>query len=205
VKVTPLAVPDVLLIEGVIHRDDRGAFSETYRASGFAEAGVRVTFVQENLARTAEAGVLRGLHFQREPHGQDKLIQVLAGTIWDVAVDIRPGSPTLGRWVAASLSADEPRQLFVPRGFAHGYLTRTPDCAVLYKAGAYYAPQAELGVRWDDPALAIPWPLAASEISLNARDAAWPPFAEVVKSLTAQAKNSTPSPLAGEGGPEGVG
>ncbi len=178
-RIVRLALPEVFLLEGVVHRDARGDFSETYRASVLAEAGVGGGFVQENLARTAAAGVLRGLHFQREPFGQDKLIRVLAGTIYDVAVDVRPASPTFGRWVAATLTADEPRQLFIPRGFAHGYLTRSPDCAVLYKTGAYYAPQAEAGLRWDDPALAIEWPATASEISVNPRDAGWPPFAEV--------------------------
>lgn len=182
-KIVRLDIPEVLLVEGVVHRDGRGAFSETYRASVLAEAGAGGGFVQENLARTTAAGVLRGLHFQREPDGQDKLVQVLAGSIFDVAVDIRPGSLTLGRWVAATLSADAPRQLFVPRGFAHGYLTLTADCAVLYKTGAYYAPQAEAGVRWDDPALAIAWPAPASEISVNPRDAGWPPFAQVMASL----------------------
>lgn len=182
-KIVRLDLPEVFLVEGVVHRDARGDFSETFRASVLAEAGVSASFVQENLARTAEAGVLRGLHFQREPYGQDKLIQVLAGTIWDVAVDVRPGSPTLGRWVAAMLTAGEPRQLFIPRGFAHGYLTRSANCAVLYKTGAYYAPQAELGVRWDDAALAIEWPAPASAISVNPRDAGWPSFAQVMRRL----------------------
>ena len=117
------------------------------------------------------------------PHAQDKLIQVVAGRIFDVAVDIRPGSPSLGRWVGAHLDADEPRLLFVPRGFAHGYLTLSDDCAVAYKVSDYYAPQAEGGIAWNDPALAIDWPLPASAITTNPRDATWPPFADVMAAL----------------------
>jgi len=178
-----LAIPEVFLVTSVVHGDARGSFSETYRASVMAEAGASGPFVQENLARTAKAGQLRGLHFQREPHAQEKLVGVLSGEIFDVAVDMRPGSPTLGRWVGARLAAAEPRQIFVPRGFAHGYLTLTDDCAVLYKTGDYYAPQAEGGLRWDDPALGIDWPFPADRIATNARDAAWPLFAEVIESL----------------------
>lgn len=181
--IRPLALPEVFVVEGVVHRDARGAFSETYRASILGDAGFDRPFVQENLARTAHAGMLRGLHFQREPFAQDKFLQVVSGAIFDVAVDVRPRSPTLGRWVGLTLSADEPRQLFVPQGFAHGYLTLSDDCAVLYKTSAYYAPDTERGLRWDDPALAIDWPLPASEIRTNDRDARWPPFAEVIAEI----------------------
>jgi dTDP-4-dehydrorhamnose 3,5-epimerase len=180
-KVTHLAIPEVFLVESVAHRDARGAFSETFRASVLAEAGAPRPFVQENLASTTGASVLRGLHFQREPHAQDKLVQVVAGAIFDVAVDVRPGSPTLGRWVSVTLNADQPRALYVPRGFAHGYMTLTASCAVLYKTTAYYAPEAEAGVRWDDPTIAIDWPALPEEI--NARDRAWPLFAEAVAAL----------------------
>ena len=179
-----LAIPDVFLVAGVQHRDARGSFSETYRAEALAEAGCDRPFVQENLARTGPKGMLRGLHFQREPFAQEKLIQVVAGAMFDVAVDIRPGSPTLGRWVGATLRAEIPTQIFVPCGFAHGYLTLTEDCAVLYKTGAYYRPDAEGGLAWNDPALAIDWPLPASQISVNARDASWPPFADVMRGLS---------------------
>ena len=183
-RIERLAIPDVFAVVSQTHGDARGAFSETWRASALAEAGCERPFVQENLARTAKAGQLRGLHFQRAPHAQDKLVQVVAGRIFDVAVDIRPGSPTLGQWVGATLSADAPRVLFVPRGFAHAYLTLSDDCAVIYKVTDYYAPQAEAGLAWNDPALAIDWPLPASAITTNARDAAWPPFAEVINSLS---------------------
>lgn len=182
-RIERLAIPDVFTVVSQLHRDSRGAFAETYRASALAEAGFARPFVQENLVRTTAAGQLRGLHFQRAPHAQDKLIQVVAGRIFDVAVDIRPGSPTLGRWVGATLGADEPRLLFVPRGFAHGYLTLTDDCAVAYKVSDYYAPESEGGLAWNDPALAIDWPLPASAITTNPRDAAWPPFADVLAAL----------------------
>jgi len=183
VRVERLAIPDVFAVVSEVHRDARGAFAETYRASRLAEAGFEQAFVQENLVRTGQAGQLRGLHFQRAPHAQDKLIQVVAGRIFDVAVDIRPGSPSLGRWVGATLSADAPRVLFVPRGFAHGYLTLSDDCAVAYKVSDYYAPEAEAGLAWNDPALAIDWPLPAGAITTNPRDAGWPPFADVMAAL----------------------
>lgn len=182
-RIERLAIGDVFAVVSEVHRDARGAFAETFRASLLAEAGFDRPFVQENLARTSGAGQLRGLHFQRPPHAQDKLIQVVAGRIFDVAVDIRPGSPSLGRWVGAHLDADEPRLLFVPRGFAHGYLTLSDDCAVAYKVSDYYAPQAEGGIAWNDPALAIDWPLPASAITTNPRDATWPPFADVMAAL----------------------
>ena len=182
-RIERLAIPEVFAVVGQAHGDARGLFAETWRASVLAEAGVDRPFVQENLVRTAQAGQLRGLHFQREPHAQDKLIQVVAGRIFDVAVDIRPGSPTFGRWVGLTLSADQPRLVFVPRGFAHGYLTLTDETAVLYKVSAYYAPQAEAGIRWDDPALAIDWPLPPHAIGANDRDARWPAFAEAIAAL----------------------
>lgn len=182
-RVERLAIPEVFAVVSQAHGDARGAFTETWRASVLAEAGLQRPLVQENLVRTGRAGQLRGLHFQRAPHAQDKLIQVVAGRIFDVAVDIRPGSPTLGRWAGATLGADEPRLLVVPRGFAHGYLTLTDDCAVLYKVTDYYAPRAEGGLAWNDPALAIDWPLAASEITTNERDMRWPPFAQAMAAL----------------------
>ena len=182
-RIERLGIPDVVAVVSRSHGDARGSFTETWRASILAEAGFDRPFVQENLARTARAGQLRGLHFQRAPHAQDKLIQVLAGRIYDVAVDIRPGSPTFGGWVGVLLTSDEPTSLLIPRGFAHGYLTLTDDCAVLYKVSAYYAPDAEAGLAWNDPALAIDWPMPTAEITTNDRDAHWPPFAETMKAL----------------------
>jgi dTDP-4-dehydrorhamnose 3,5-epimerase len=181
--IEPQGLAGLFTLTSAVHRDGRGAFSETYRASQLAEIGCARPIVQENLVRTTRAGVLRGLHFQRAPHAQDKLLQVLAGTIFDVAVDIRANSPTRGQWVGLTLGAHQPRQLFVPAGFAHGYLTLSEECAVLYKTTAYYAPEAEAGLRWDDPALAIDWPAPRAAISVNDRDRTWPPFAEVMAGL----------------------
>ena len=176
------ALPGVVLVTAQVHRDERGSFSETFRAEVLAQAGFERPIVQENLARTSARGVLRGLHFQREPFGQEKLLQVIAGAIFDVAVDIRPSSPTLGRWIGVTLTADALRQIFIPRGFAHGYLTLTDDCAVLYKTGAYYAPAAEGGLLWNDPAVAINWPISDADISVNKRDAAWPTLQQLTAS-----------------------
>ncbi len=172
--IKPLGIPDVLLIEPKRHGDERGFFSETYRASLLAEFGFDRLFVQDNHARTTGRGILRGMHFQRPPHAQDKLVKVVAGAIFDVVVDIRRGSPTYGRWAGTELSAENGRQILVPRGFAHGYLTLSEVCDVLYKASDYYAPETEGGLKWDDPTVNIEWPLPIGEIRLNARDAAWP-------------------------------
>ncbi len=168
-----MAIPEVLLITPARHGDERGWFSETFRQSALDEAGFTGgAFVQDNHARSTRRGVLRGLHFQKPPHAQDKLVRCVRGAILDVAVDIRRGSPSFGRWVGAELSADDGRQLLVPKGFAHGYCTLTDECEVLYKVTDYYAPQAEGGLRWNDPALAIDWGLPADQVSTNARDAA---------------------------------
>lgn len=175
----PLAIPDVVLVTPKVRADARGAFSETFRASLFAEIGFDRPVAQENLARTRRAGVVRGLHFQRPPCEQEKLLQVISGVIFDVAVDIRPASPTLGRWVGVRLDATEPRQLFIPRGFAHGYLTLSNDCALVYKTGAYYAPEAEAGLRWNDPALGIDWKLDGRPPILSDKDTKHPVLAEL--------------------------
>jgi len=173
-RVTPQAVPEVLLIEPVKHGDERGFFSETYNAKVLADAGFSGAFVQDNHSRSPKRGTVRGLHFQAPPHAQDKLLRVTRGAILDVAVDIRRGSPTYGRAVAVELSAENWRQLLVPRGFAHGFQTLTDDCDVLYKVSDYYAPDSEAGVLWCDPDLGIDWPLGAADAFINARDAAWP-------------------------------
>jgi len=162
--ITPLAIPDVLLITPKRHGDARGWFSETWSRKSFADLGVEADFVQDNQAFSARRGTLRGLHFQAAPHPQAKLVRVLRGAIYDVAVDIRPGSDSFGRWVAAELTAERGEQLFVPRGFAHGYCTLTDDCELLYKVDGLYAPQTEGGVAWNDPDLAIPWPLVGDPV-----------------------------------------
>jgi len=157
--ITPLALPDLLLITPKRHGDARGWFSETWSRRAFEAAGLHVDFVQDNQAFSARKGTIRGLHFQTAPHAQAKLVRVLRGAIFDVAVDIRPGSPTYGQWAAATLTAELGEQLFVPRGFAHGYCTLTDDTELFYKVDGLYAPQTEGGVLWNDPDLAIAWPL----------------------------------------------
>ncbi len=175
-KVTPQAVPDVLLVEPQRFGDERGFFSETYNAKVLAASGFDGVFVQDNHSRSPRRGTVRGLHFQAPPFAQDKLLRVTRGAILDVAVDIRRGSPTYGRAVAVELSAENWRQLLVPKGFAHGFQTLTDDCEVLYKVTDYYAPGAEAGLLWSDPALGVAWPLGTAEATFNARDAAWPPL-----------------------------
>jgi dTDP-4-dehydrorhamnose 3,5-epimerase len=162
--ITPMALAEVLLITPKRHGDARGWFAETWSRAALAEAGVVADFVQDNQAYNAKAGTLRGLHFQQAPHAQAKLVRVLKGAIYDVAVDVRTGSPTYGRWVGAELTAERGDQLFVPRGFAHGYVTLTDDCELFYKVDGLYAPQTEGGAIWNDPDLAIDWPLKGEPI-----------------------------------------
>lgn len=179
-KITPTAIPEVLLITPARHGDERGWFSETFRQSALKEAGFAGgVFVQDNHVRSTRKGVLRGLHFQKPPHAQDKLLQCIRGAIMDVAVDIRVGSPTYGRWVGAELSADNAQQLLVPKGFAHAYCTLTDECEVLYKVTDYYAPAAEGALRWDDPAVGVEWPIDEREVLMNDRDRGAPFLAEL--------------------------
>lgn len=171
-KVTATTIPGVLVIEPRVFADDRGAFFESYNTRAFAEAvGSAVEFVQDNQS-TSRRHVLRGLHFQ-EPHAQGKLVRALVGTIYDVAADIRPDSPTYGTWVGVELSAENHKQLWVPEGLAHGFLVLSETAEVLYKTTDYYAPGCEKCIRWDDPRLAIEWPLSADPL-LSPRDAAAP-------------------------------
>ncbi|MEL6665468.1 MAG: dTDP-4-dehydrorhamnose 3,5-epimerase [Pseudomonadota bacterium] len=171
-----LTIPDVILVTPKRHGDARGFFSETFRADTFAEAGIPGPFVQDNHAYSQQPGVLRGLHFQKPPHAQAKLVRCTQGAIYDVAVDIRQGSSTYGRYVGAELSAENGAQLYVPEGFAHGYLTLTPDCHVQYKTSAYYAPETEGGLAWDDPELGIDWPIEGLDIILSEKDKILPPL-----------------------------
>lgn len=156
--------------------DERGWFSETFNAQAFSVAVGNVQFVQDNQAFSAEAGTLRGLHFQRPPHAQAKLVRVLRGSIFDVALDLRVGSSTYGHWVARTLTARDGEQLFVPRGFAHGYCTLEPNTEVAYKTDGFYAPRHDAGLAWDDPTLAIPWPVSPAAAILSDRDRALPDF-----------------------------
>ena len=163
-------IPGVLLLEPRVFTDDRGAFFESFNAAAFAAAvGRPVSFVQDNQS-TSRRHVLRGLHYQ-EPKPQGKLVRVVAGVIYDVAADIRPGSPSFGRWVGIELSAENRRQLWVPEGLAHGFLVLSESADVLYKTTDFYAPGCEKCLRWDDPTLGIRWPLSAPPL-LSPRDAA---------------------------------
>uniref|UniRef100_UPI002FC62213 dTDP-4-dehydrorhamnose 3,5-epimerase n=1 Tax=Bosea sp. (in: a-proteobacteria) TaxID=1871050 RepID=UPI002FC62213 len=155
----------------------RGYFMETWSAEAFAAAGIGAVFVQDNQSLSGTRGVVRGLHFQAPPVPQAKLVRVLKGSIFDVAVDLRSGSPSYGRWCGATLTADGAEQLFVPHGFAHGFCTLEPGTEVAYKVDGPYAPECEGGLAWNDPALAIDWPIAAGEAQLSGRDAALPGFA----------------------------
>jgi dTDP-4-dehydrorhamnose 3,5-epimerase len=168
-------IPDVKLIEPKVFGDERGFFLETWRADWLDEVAPGFSFVQDNHSRSAQ-GVLRGLHYQlRRPQG--KLVRVIAGAIFDVAVDVRPGSATFGRWVGAELSAENKRMIWVPPGFAHGFLTLIDGTEVLYKCTDYYAPEWERGVAWNDPDVAIAWPLEPGVTPvLSAKDAAAPPL-----------------------------
>jgi dTDP-4-dehydrorhamnose 3,5-epimerase len=175
-KVTTTAIEGVLIIEPKVFGDERGFFFESFNQRAFNEAvGQTVDFVQDNHSRSAK-GVLRGLHFQRAPHAQGKLVRVTQGSVFDVAVDIRPDSPTFGRWVGVELSGANHRQMWIPAGLAHGFLVTSDSADFLYKTTDYYRPDAEGSVRWNDPDLAIAWPLDGITPALSTKDAAAPPL-----------------------------
>ncbi|MCB1544030.1 MAG: dTDP-4-dehydrorhamnose 3,5-epimerase [Rhodoblastus sp.] len=165
------------------HGDARGFFSEIYKRSDWQAAGFDFDFVQDNHSYSAPSGTLRGLHFQIAPAGQDKLIRVARGRIFDVAVDIRRSSPTFGKHVALELSAGNWRQLLVPVGFAHGFLTLEPDTEVLYKATSPYSAAHDRGLAWDDPDLGIDWPIPASKLLLSERDTRWPRLRDLTETF----------------------
>jgi dTDP-4-dehydrorhamnose 3,5-epimerase len=169
--VRSLAIPEVKLIVPSIFRDERGFFSETHNSKSFKAAGIDAEFVQDNHSLSRPKGVVRGLHFQVPPHAQGKLVRVTHGAVFDVAVDVRRGSPSYGRHVSAVLSAENWAQLWIPVGFAHGFCTLKADTEVLYKVTDYYAPECDRGIKWNDPALGIEWPIAAAEAILSAKDA----------------------------------
>lgn len=170
-----LEIPDVILVEPRLFGDERGYFMESYRRSAFAEGGIEADFVQDNRSFSGK-GVLRGLHYQRAPFAQGKLVSVLKGEIFDVAVDLRPDSDTYGRWVAEHLTAENRAMLFVPEGFAHGFQVVSESALIHYKTTSEYAPSADAGIRWNDPELAIPWPLTPP--TLSAKDESLPTLAE---------------------------
>ena len=173
-KVTRLAIPEVLVVEPRRFGDSRGFFSETYNRASFAEAGIACEFVQDNQSLSEHAGTVRALHYQLPPRAQDKLVRVIHGSILDVAVDIRRGSPTFGKWVSMEISAENWRQIFVPKGFAHGFVTLEPGTEVCYKVSDYYAPEQERGIRFDDPSIGIDWRIRPEAAVLNDRDRAHP-------------------------------
>lgn len=176
-RVIPTALPGVLIIEPQVFADRRGFFLESYHLARYAEHGIDVAFVQDNHSRSTR-GTLRGLHYQAPP-GQAKLVRVTAGEVFDVAVDIRWGSPTFGRWVGVTLSAENHRQLFVPTGFAHGFCVVSETADFLYKVTSYYDPSAERGIAWDDPALGIEWPV--EDPILSDRDRQHPRLADAAR------------------------
>lgn len=158
--------------------DERGFFSETYNARSFAEAGIDLTFVQDNHSYSAAKGVVRGLHYQLPPFAQDKLVRVTRGAILDVAVDIRKSSPNFGKWVALEVSADKWNQILVPKGFAHGFITLSENTEVIYKVTDYYSPEHDRSIRFDDPAIGIDWPVPSSGVQLSDKDQKAPLFAD---------------------------
>ena len=180
VKFEPLEIPDVILIEPDVHADDRGFFFEIWQAEKYAAGGVDARFVQDNQSRSSR-GALRGLHAQLEPAAQGKLVRAISGEIWDVAVDIRRGSPHFGKFVSARLSGENFRQIWVPPGFAHGFCVLSEGADVEYKCTAPWLPEAEIAVAWNDPAIGVPWPI--DEPLLSPRDGAAPPLAELTERL----------------------
>ncbi len=170
-NVRALGIPGVLLV--IPHRlaDARGYFTETWNSRAFAEAGIEAAFVQDNQSMSVLPGTIRGLHFQTPPHAQAKLVRVVAGAVFDVAVDLRRHSPSYGRYCAATLTAEGGEQLFVPRGFAHGFCTLEPGTIVAYKVDGWYSPGCDRGFAWNDPDLAIDWPVEPANVTTSAKDA----------------------------------
>ena len=168
-NITECDIPGPLIIEPKVFGDERGFFMESWNAAKFAEAGLRIAFVQDNHSRS-QKGVLRGMHFQN-PGRQGKLVRVVSGAVFDVAVDLRRSSPTFGKWTGVELSAENKRMFWVPQGFAHGFLTLEDDTDFLYKCDATYAPQHEHSLAWDDPDVGIEWPLGGIDLQLSAKDA----------------------------------
>lgn len=175
----PLDLPGPMLLQPHRFGDDRGYFSEIFRADLFGEKVGPVDFVQENESLSARVGTVRGLHFQIAPFAQGKLVRCLAGRIFDVVVDIRRGSPAFGRWTSVELSAREGKQFWIPPGFAHGFCTLEPDSIVCYKVTSYYSAENDRGILWDDPALGIAWPDVADPSTLSAKDRLHPLLADL--------------------------
>jgi dTDP-4-dehydrorhamnose 3,5-epimerase len=176
-SVTRLAIPDVVLLQPKRIGDHRGYFMETFSRRDFESHGIDGDFVQDNQSLSVRRGTVRGLHFQLPPHPQAKLVRVAKGAAFDVAVDLRRGSPSFGGWCSATLTSEAGNQLFVPRGFAHGFCTLDSDTVVIYKVDDYYAPQCDAGLVWNDPDIDIDWPIAAEDAILSDKDAGLPRLA----------------------------
>lgn len=177
-QITPTEIPDVVEITPKKFGDHRGFFSEVFKRSALRDADIDIDFVQDNHSMSQAVGVVRGLHYQKPPFAQAKLIRVVRGAIFDVAVDIRTKSPTFGQHVSRILSAANWKQLLIPAGFAHGFATLEPDTEVLYKVNAPYAPDHEAGILWNDPALGIDWPVSGSDATLSDKDKVYPTLAD---------------------------
>ncbi len=177
-KVTEFKIPGLKLIEPDVHRDARGYFAETYNDARYRAAGIDATFVQDNES-FSQKGVIRGLHWQAMPHTQAKLVRVIRGAVWDVAVDLRKGSPTFGQWEAVTLTAENALQFFVPRGFAHGFVVLEDNTLFAYKCDNLYNHASERGLAWDDPDVAVKWPDPGVEYLFSAKDRAHPKLGEI--------------------------
>ena len=180
VNILALSLPEVIVLSPKKHGDSRGFFSEVYNKQALADAGIDIDFVQDNHAFSADRGTVRGLHFQTPPFAQDKLVRVVRGAIFDVAVDLRRGSATYGQHVSVVLSAEAWNQILVPIGFAHGLMTLEPNTEVVYKVSNYYSPDHDEGLLWSDPALDIPWPIPADEVLLSDKDRKQPRLSELI-------------------------
>ncbi|MDD6038590.1 MAG: dTDP-4-dehydrorhamnose 3,5-epimerase [bacterium] len=182
ITVTPTAIPDVKIIDVAVYGDSRGYFMETYNDRDFREAGINISFVQDNQS-ASHGGVLRGLHFQKE-HPQAKLVRVIRGEVFDVAVDLREDSPTFGKWVGTVLSAENKRQLYIPKHFAHGFYVLSEVAEFTYKCTDFYHPNDEGGIRYDDPQIGIEWPIPEGmEPMLSDKDKKWGSFGEYQRSI----------------------
>lgn len=179
-RIEELSIPAVRILTPKKHGDHRGFFSEVYNKKALAAAGIEIDFVQDNHSLSAEKGVVRGLHFQVPPFAQDKLVRVVRGSVFDVAVDLRRGSPTYGQHAGAVLSAEAWNQILVPIGFAHGFMTLEPDTEVIYKVSNYYAPDHDKGLLWNDPDVGVAWPIPEGDAILSDKDRTQPRFAEIV-------------------------
>lgn len=176
-KVIKTILPGVKIVEPQVFGDHRGWFMETYSEAKFKEAGIEINFVQDNQSFSATKGTLRGLHYQLNPKAQTKLVRCTKGSIFDVAVDIRKGSPTFGKWVGIELSEENKKQLLIPQGFAHGFMTLTDNVEVQYKVDELYAPECDRGIIWNDPAIGILWPMEITPV-LSAKDEKAPLLAD---------------------------